>query len=148
LEHTLSNIDQNTTSPACLDLGTLVRIMLEDEWPRLIEQRPIALYATFATCTMSYAHAQFVRAAVGELIRNAAFHAFPRNRSGRVGVHVWTANGHRPGTFAMVCDDGRGFELEHNSRGGLARAARLIEAASGELIHERGPGTIWRIVLP
>ena len=48
----------------------------------------------------------------------------------------------------MVCDDGREFEWQHKSRGGLARAARLVEAASGELIHESGSGTIWRIVLP
>lgn len=94
-----------------------------------------------------------VAMAAGELLRNAATHAFAPSAGGDgyIGFHLWPVD-RLPGVaaFAMVSDNGCGFGAEPppGSRSGLAVARRMVRRAGGTLARSACSGTVWHLAIP
>lgn len=90
--------------------------------------------------------------AVNELVANAAEHAFPDNKPGKIMVRL-LARGEDglSEPVVTVSDDGRGFSGPRPGSAGLTFVERLAQRAGGVLDRmdgKDGRGTCWRIKFP
>lgn len=86
--------------------------------------------------------------AVNELVANAADHAFPDGRSGRITVRLFASVVDGASVpIVAVRDDGCGFKGTRPGGAGLGFVERLARGAGGVLTRNDEAGTEWRITL-
>lgn len=111
-----------------------------------LASRAIELSVNAQHLTMPLGRAIKIAVAVNELVANAAEHAFPHRRPGRITVRL-LANG-EGGTgcpVVTVADDGCGFKGPRPDSTGLSLVERLVRQAGGVLAREDGNGTRWHM---
>ena len=116
-----------------------------------LASRGITLDAETQPVGMSIDRAGRLAVAINELVANAAEHAFPDGRAGRIIVRLFmgfmeSAGGRVP--IVTVSDDGCGFHGPRPGSAGLGFVDRLVRGAGGVLTRSDGLGTEWRITLP
>lgn len=111
----------------------------------------VEILSDLRSVSMAPGAAVRVAMATGELLRNAATHAFAPGAEGYIGFHLWPVD-RLPGVaaFAMVSDNGCGFGAEPppGSRSGLAVARRMVRRVGGALARSACSGTVWHLAIP
>lgn len=111
-----------------------------------LKSRSIKLSVDAQPLAIPVGRALPIAVAVNELVANAAEHAFPRGRAGRITVQVLakgTDGAGRP--VVTVADDGCGFLGKQPGSAGLGFVERLVRQAGGVLAREDGAGTRWHM---
>ena len=109
-----------------------------------LSSRAIELSADTEPLVLPLSRAVQIAIAVNELVANAAEHAFPRQRPGRITVRL-LAKGESGQPLVTVADDGCGFGGTRPDGKGLSFAKHLVQQAGGVLAREHGAGTRWRM---
>ena len=113
-----------------------------------LSARAIELCADMQPLTMSLGRAVRLAVAVNELVANAAKHAFPDERPGRITVRLLAKGDDGTGCPVLtIADDGCGFNGPRPGSAGLSFVESLAHQAGGVLAREDGTGTRWRIKL-
>ena len=108
----------------------------------------IVLEAETQAVEMTIDQAGRLAIAVNELIANAAEHAFPNGRPGKIVVRLFVRDVDGIGyPVVTVSDDGSGFRGPRPGSAGLGFVERLVRGAGGVLKRMDGVGTEWQITL-
>ena len=113
-----------------------------------LSSRAIALSADTQHLIMPFGRAVRLAVAVNELVANAAEHAFPDERPGKITVRLLAKGEDGTGCpVVTVADNGCGFTGPRPGSAGLSFVERLTDQAGGVLAREDDAGTRWRIKL-
>jgi two-component sensor histidine kinase len=131
-----------------IDLGVYLGDLCANLSDSLLLSGQVRLDCWFTSCSVSRDRAVAVGVVVNELVTNAAKHAFPNGRTGRISV---TLRQIEVGCELTVADDGVGLPDETSARSpGLGR--KLVEGfakqSGGALVRGDGPGLSQTLVLP
>ena len=113
-----------------------------------LPSRGIALGADIQRLRLGIDKAGRLAIAVNELVANAAEHAFPDGRTGKITVRLLARGVDGDGCpVVIVSDDGCGFQGAQPGSAGLGFVDRLVRGAGGVLTRLDGAGTEWQIAL-
>ncbi len=114
-----------------------------------LPSRGIVLVADTQPLAMPIDRAGRLAIAVNELVANAAEHAFPDGRPGRITVRLAERERDQAACpVVSVSDDGCGFKGPRPGSAGLSFVERLVRGAGGVLARSGTSGTEWQIALP
>ncbi len=136
------------TDDSVIDLGAYLRSLC-DKMADVTDlaSRAIELSVDTEPLSMPLDRAVLVAVALNELVANAAEHAFPDNRPGRIAVRLMSKGDGTGCPVVTVTDDGCGLNGPQPGSAGLGFVKRLIHQAGGVLAQDEGNGTRWHIKL-
>ncbi len=132
-----------------IDMGAyLGSLCMRIEAAGALASRGIAVGVETQPVSMAIDRAGRLAIAVNELVANAAEHAFPDGRGGKIMVRLFAQTAGGSGSSVVtVGDDGCGFKGPRPGSNGLSFVERLVRGAGGVLTRSEGEGTEWRIAL-
>jgi two-component sensor histidine kinase len=127
-------------------LDDFLHAAAEDMQNTFLDGRQVELVASVAPLIVQARDATTIGIIVGELVMNAAKHAFPGERSGRIELSL--ERGADDVVTLIVADDGEGYSTDGEERGlGTMIVRQLVAQFGGEARHESNTPAGTRVVI-